>query len=88
MYGGSIRAAVLNTARDAREITMPRFARLFEAAADTLNAYQAVADANLDALLGLWIDEDFASCVWADGEHLHGLDQIRSGPPTGSPRAP
>ncbi|MFP3617519.1 nuclear transport factor 2 family protein, partial [Paraburkholderia sp. SIMBA_050] len=51
---------------------MPRFARLFEAAADTLNAYyQAVADANLDALLGLWIDEDFASCVWADGEHLH-----------------
>ncbi|MBN3836886.1 nuclear transport factor 2 family protein [Burkholderia sp. Ac-20344] len=59
---------------------MPRFARLFEAAADTLNAYyQAVADANLDALLGLWIDEDFASCVWADGEHLHGLDQIRSG---------
>ena len=43
---------------------MPRFARLFEAAADTLNAYyQAVADANLDALLGLWIDEDFASCV-------------------------
>ena len=31
---------------------MPRFARLFEAAADTLNAYSAVADANLDALLG------------------------------------
>ena len=35
---------------------MPRFARLFEAAADTLNAYyQAVADANLDALLALWL---------------------------------
>ncbi|AOK30510.1 MULTISPECIES: nuclear transport factor 2 family protein [Burkholderia] len=59
---------------------MPRFARLFEAAADTLNAYyQATADANLDALMALWIDEDFASCIWADGAHLHGLDQIRSG---------
>ncbi|ALK31795.1 nuclear transport factor 2 family protein [Burkholderia plantarii] len=59
---------------------MPRFARLFEAAADTLNAYyQAVADANLDALMALWIDEDFASCIWSDGAHLHGLEQIRSG---------
>ncbi|AOJ11138.1 hypothetical protein WS62_27320 [Burkholderia sp. ABCPW 14] len=59
---------------------MPRFARLFEAAADTLNAYyQAIADANLDALMVLWIDEDFASCIWADGAHLHGLEQIRSG---------
>lgn len=59
---------------------MPRFARLFEAAADTLNAYyQAVADANLDALMVLWIDEDFASCIWSDGTHLHGLEQIRSG---------
>ncbi|WP_179403490.1 nuclear transport factor 2 family protein [Burkholderia guangdongensis] len=59
---------------------MPRFARLFEAAADTLNAYyQCVADANLDALMALWIDEDFASCIWADGAHLHGLEQIRSG---------
>ncbi|AIS86857.1 nuclear transport factor 2 family protein [Burkholderia pseudomallei] len=59
---------------------MPRFARLFEAAADTLNAYyQAVADANLDALMVLWIDEDFASCIWSDGTHLHDLEQIRSG---------
>ena len=59
---------------------MPRFARLFEAAADTLNAYyQAIADANVDALMALWIDEDFASCIWADGSHLHGLEQIRSG---------
>ncbi len=59
---------------------MPRFARLFEAAADTLNAYyQAVTDANLDALMVLWIDEDFASCISADGAGLLGLEQIRSG---------
>lgn len=59
---------------------MPRFARLFEAAADTLNAYyQALADANPDALMALWIDEDFASCIWADGSHLHGLEEIRGG---------
>lgn len=59
---------------------MPRFARLFEAAADTLNAYyQALADAHPDALMALWIDEDFASCIWPDGTHLHGLDEIRAG---------
>ena len=59
---------------------MPRFARLFEAAADTLNAYyQAVAEVNIDSLMGLWIDEEFASCICADGSHLHGLDSIRAG---------
>jgi len=59
---------------------MPRFARLFEAAADTLHAYyQAIADANLDGAMGLWIDEDLVSCICADGTHLHGLEQIRSG---------
>jgi hypothetical protein len=59
---------------------MPRFARLFEAAADTLNAfYQALADAHPDALMALWIDEDFASCICADGTHLHGLEEIRAG---------
>jgi len=47
---------------------MPRFARLFEAAADTLNAfYQTVADGNVDALMALWIDEEFASYVNAAG---------------------
>jgi SnoaL-like domain len=59
---------------------MPRFAHIFEAAADTLNAYyQAVAEVNIDNLMGLWIDEEFASCICADGSHLHGLDSIRAG---------
>ncbi|MET5012996.1 nuclear transport factor 2 family protein, partial [Burkholderia pseudomallei] len=51
-----------------------------ESSADTLKAYfHEVADANLDALMVLWIDEDFARCIWSDGTHLHGLEQIRSG---------
>lgn len=59
---------------------MPRFARIFDAAADTLHAYyQAIADANLDGAMGLWIDEEFVSCICADGTHLHGLDEIREG---------
>ncbi|MGH8781022.1 nuclear transport factor 2 family protein [Paraburkholderia sp.] len=59
---------------------MPRFAHIFEAAADTLNAYyQAVAEVNIEALMGLWIDEEFVSCICADGSHLHGLDSIRAG---------
>ncbi len=59
---------------------MPRFARLFEAAADTFNAYyQAVADNNIDSVMALWLDEEFATCICADGTHLHGLEQIRAG---------
>jgi hypothetical protein len=59
---------------------MPRFARLFEAAADTLHAfYRAVSEANLDGLMELWIDEEFVSYICPDGSHLHGLDRIRSG---------
>ena len=59
---------------------MPRFARLFEAAADTLNAYyQAIADNSIDSVMSLWIDEEFATCVCADGTHLHGLESIRAG---------
>ena len=59
---------------------MPRFARLFEAAAETLNAfYQSVADASIDALMALWIDEEFASYVHTNGAHWHGVDQIRAG---------
>jgi ketosteroid isomerase-like protein len=59
---------------------MPRFARLFEAAADTLTAYyQALAEGNLDHLMSLWIDEEFVSCIRADGPHLHGLEEIRAG---------
>ncbi|TDG08504.1 hypothetical protein E1N52_11305 [Paraburkholderia guartelaensis] len=59
---------------------MPRFAHIFEAAADTLNAYyQAVAEVNIDSLMGLWIDEEFVSCITAEGAHLHGLPSIRAG---------
>lgn len=59
---------------------MPRFARLFEAAAETLNAYYgALAERNLEALMELWIDEEFVSCIAADGRHLHGLEKIRAG---------
>ncbi|SAK71453.1 nuclear transport factor 2 family protein [Caballeronia ptereochthonis] len=59
---------------------MPRFARLFEAAADTLNAYyQAVADNSIDTVMSLWLDEEFATCVCPDGTHLHGLESIRAG---------
>jgi ketosteroid isomerase-like protein len=59
---------------------MPRFARLFEAAADTLNAYyQAIAEANIDSVMALWIDEEFATCICAGGAHLHGLESIRAG---------
>jgi len=59
---------------------MPRFARLFEAAADTLTAYyQSIAEGNIDSLMSLWIDEEFVSCIRADGAHLHGLDEIRAG---------
>lgn len=59
---------------------MPRFARLFEAAADTLNAfYAAIAESNLEAAMDLWIDEEFVSYIRADGPHLHGLERIRAG---------
>jgi len=63
-----------------RRHTMPRFARLFEAAADTLNAfYAAIADGNLEATMDLWIDEEFVSYIRPDGPHLHGLERIRAG---------
>lgn len=59
---------------------MPRFARLFEAAADTLNAYyQAIADGDVDAVMSLWIDEDFASFIDSSGAHWHGIESIRAG---------
>ncbi|SDV51636.1 nuclear transport factor 2 family protein [Chitinasiproducens palmae] len=59
---------------------MPRFARLFEAAAETLNAYYAaLAERNIEALMELWVDEDFVSCICEDGRHLHGLERIRAG---------
>jgi hypothetical protein len=79
-------AGPLTAARNPRAIcanerrAMPRFAHIFEAAADTLNAwYQAVAEVNIDSLMGMWIDEEFVSYICADGSHLHGLDAIRAG---------
>lgn len=58
---------------------MPRFARLFEAATDTLHAYyRTLAESNLDGVMRLWIDEDFVSFIRADGAHLYGLESIRS----------
>ncbi|HTI18073.1 MAG TPA: nuclear transport factor 2 family protein [Trinickia sp.] len=59
---------------------MPRFARLFEAAADTLNEYyQALADNNVDSVMALWIDEEFASFIDSKSGHWHGIDNIRAG---------
>jgi uncharacterized protein (TIGR02246 family) len=59
---------------------MPRFARLFDAAADTLNAYyQAIAESNLESVMNLWIDEELVSCISASGAHMHGLEHIRTG---------
>lgn len=59
---------------------MPRFARLFEAAADALHAYYAaIAENNLEAALSLWIDEEFVSCVSPNGSHWQGLERIRVG---------
>jgi uncharacterized protein (TIGR02246 family) len=59
---------------------MPRFARLFEAATDTLNAfYQTIAENNVDDLMALWIDEEFASFITSSGAHWHGIDSIRAG---------
>jgi hypothetical protein len=59
---------------------MPRFAHIFEAAEDTLNAYyRALAQRNIDQLMALWLDEDFVICVCADGTYLYGLSAIRQG---------
>jgi uncharacterized protein (TIGR02246 family) len=59
---------------------MPRFSRLFEAAAESLSAfYQAVTDGSVDNMMSLWIDEDFASFINAEGMHWHGLESIRAG---------
>jgi len=59
---------------------MPRFAHIFEAAEDTLHAYyEAIAERNIDSLMDLWIDEEFVTCVSANGACLHGLPAIRKG---------
>lgn len=56
------------------------FVCFFEVVVDMLNVYyQVVVDVNFDVLLVLWIDEDFVSCVWVDGEYLYGFDQICGG---------
>jgi len=59
---------------------MPRFAHIFEAAEDTLSEYyRAIAERNIDHLMSLWIDEEFVTCVCADGAYLYGLSAIRQG---------
>jgi uncharacterized protein (TIGR02246 family) len=57
---------------------MPRYARLFEAATDTLHAYyRAIAEGNVEGVMQLWIDEEFASLICKDGMQMHGLPGVR-----------
>jgi uncharacterized protein (TIGR02246 family) len=57
---------------------MPRFARLFEAAEDILDAYrEAMKRGDADSVLRLWLDEDSVSCITPDGQRLMGHEQLR-----------
>ena len=57
---------------------MPRFARLFEAAEDILEAYRdALKRRDADGALKLWLDEDSVSFILPDGQRLHGHEQLR-----------
>ena len=57
---------------------MPRFARLFEAAEDILEAYRdALKRRDADGALRLWLDEDSVSFILPDGQRLHGHEQLR-----------
>lgn len=59
---------------------MPRFVRLFDAAADTITAfYDALRRGQTDQAMLLWANEDFVSYVLPDGMRLAGLEQIRQG---------
>lgn len=58
---------------------MPRFARLFEAAEDTLEAFRdAMKRRDTEAVLRLWLDEDSVSCVLPDGQRVVGLERLRA----------
>lgn len=39
--------------------------------------YQALADADLDALMSLWVNDDAVLCILPSGERLSGLEAIR-----------
>ena len=39
--------------------------------------YQALVDADLDALMAIWVDDDSVLCILPSGERLSGLDAIR-----------
>ena len=57
---------------------MPRFARLFEAAEDILEAYrEALKRRDADGALKLWLDEDSVSFILPDGQRLNGHEQLR-----------
>ncbi|MCS6762705.1 MAG: nuclear transport factor 2 family protein [Candidatus Protistobacter heckmanni] len=57
---------------------MPRFARLFEAADDVLDAYrEAMRRRDPEAALQLWLDEDSVSCVLPGGQRVSGLAALR-----------
>ncbi|CAJ0688552.1 hypothetical protein R11007_01057 [Ralstonia holmesii] len=57
---------------------MPRFARLFEAAEDILEAYRdALKRRDADGALKLWLDEDSVSFILPDGQRLNGHEQLR-----------
>ena len=39
--------------------------------------YQALVDADLDALMSVWVNDDAVLCILPSGERLSGLDAIR-----------
>lgn len=59
---------------------MSRFSKRFDAAAVTLNFYyKARAECNLDSLIDLWVDEEFACWVDENGIQHYGIENIRNG---------
>lgn len=57
---------------------MPRFARLFDAAEDILEAWrEALKQRDLEGALKLWLDEEGVSCVLPNGQRLAGHSALR-----------
>lgn len=58
---------------------MPRFARLFDAAEDILDAWrEALQRRDLESALQLWLDEESVSCVLPNGQRLSGHAALRA----------
>lgn len=58
---------------------MPRFARLFEAADETLESFRdAMRRRDVDGVLRAWSDEDAISCILPDGQRLSSHAELRS----------